>query len=471
MLSRVKIKQMERATAAGSLASLSYYLDRVVINSQPSPRAFGLIAEPWQRELIRPKIPMLEGLAGISRSPPAATQPWSFCDVLARGHDKTSLEGRLATWLLLASRRPIQGYILAEDKDQGALVLAAMKLEADLNPWVSARLSFTRNSIRGPGGIVEVVPADAGSAYGFRGNLFIFDEWANWRKPKCQDVWTAVYSGSEKMTPRVLGIVTNAGYRGSWQWEAYEGFRGNSDFVVWDKPGQLASWMSPARVAKLKDAVTPSEGRRLFDNEWIDIGEDQNYISLDEAKACSDDSIHPRMIRAPGVGNYVLIVDYGPKRDRTVLLVAHWNEATATCILDRMDVHLGGTLSDSDLRARIATLVSAFKPTRIVIDPHQTLGVIEELRAKNLPVEEVQFRGGRLNGELCSSLRTAVSHRRVRWYPGCGSLGDTDTLELELARLVTKQKDYGYRFDHAATGHDDRAFCVALAVLLCPTVV
>jgi len=446
-----------------SRLSLGYYLEHVVINANPEPRRFGLIAEPWQRELIGRKIPMLEGLAGLRPNP----GPWSFCDILARGHDKTSLEGRLATWLLLASRRPIQGYILAEDKDQGALVLDALATEARLNPWIDAQLRIVKNEVTGPGGKIEVVPADAGSAYGFRGNLFIFDEFCNWRKPRCRDVWTAVDSGTEKITPRVLGVVSNAGYIGSWQHEVYKRFCADSDFQIWDRKGQLASWMSPARVAKLKERLSPAEGRRLFDNEWIDVGEDLGYLTYGQATACVRPDLVYRMFRQPGVTNYVVVVDYGPKRDRTVFLVAH-AAADGTVVVDRMDV-LSGEVPVETVKERLDTLLRLFRPERIVIDPFQMLGVIEGLRGRGEPVEEVKFRSGALNHELCECLRTAVSHRRVAWYPGAGSLGADDTLEHELSRLITVRKSYGFRFDHEATGHDDRAFCLALAVRVCPT--
>lgn len=465
MISSQKIAEAERVHAFFSRLSLAYYLQNVTINCAPEPRAFGQVMEPWQRELLAPKIPMFEALAGVSTKPHVG--PWSFCDILARGHDKTSLEGRLATWLLLASRRHIQGYILAEDRDQGALVLDAMDVETKLNPWVRRQLKFTRNEVRGPGGVIEVVPADAGSAYGFRGNLFIFDEWANWKKPKCRDVWRAVYSGTEKIQPRVLGVVSNAGYLGSWQHGYYQGFKKNPDFVVWDKRGQQASWMDRARVDRLKEGESQAEGRRLFDNEWIDIGEDNGYLSREDALKCVRANLKLRMIRESGVGNYVLVVDYGPRRDRTVFCIAHLN-ADAETVIDRMDVMVAPTSID-EVRKRLATLMRAFRPARIVIDPYQTLGLIEELREQQQPVEEVEFRAGKLNGELAVTLRTAVSHQQVLWYPKCGALGEKgeDDTETELARLVTKQKAYGYRFDHDSTNHDDRAFCLALAIHHC----
>ena len=167
--------------------------------------------------------------------------------------------------------------------------------------------------------------------------------------------------------------------------------------------------------------------------------------------------------------NYCLFVDYGPKRDRTVFLVAHATPE-GSVVVDRCDVWTGVT-PVGRVGERIDSIIAAFRPGLILIDPFQTLGIIEALRARMLPVEEVEFRSGRLNKELADTLRTAVVSKRVAWYPGCGALPDGDTLEQELGRLVTKRKAYGYRFDHEATGHDDRAFCLALACRYCPGVV
>lgn len=442
-----------------SRRSLSYYLNNVVINANPQPARFGDVAEPWQRQLYRPKIAMFEGLAGLRTYP----GPWSFCDILARGHDKTSLEGRLATWLLLASRRQIRGYIVAADKDQGALVLQAIQDEARLNPWVDEVIKIRKNRVISDRGFFEIVPADASSAWGLRGNVYICDEWCNWPK-KSQEVWKAVISGREKIQPAILGIVTNAGFLGSWQHAIYEGIKASSDFVVWDKKGQLASWMPRERVDALRAMLPPSEARRVYDNEWIDVGEEADYLTRDEIARCVDPSLYLRLSRAPGVNNYVVTVDYGPKRDRSVICVMHAT-GLGSAIIDRMDVRQG-RLSVEELEAWLSSVLAAFPPSCVVIDPYQMAGTIERF-GRQYRVEPVEFRGGRTNQAMAMTLRAAIVHGLVKWYPTCGDLPG-DTLADELSRLVTVRKAYGFRFDHEATGHDDRAFAIAGGLLTTP---
>jgi hypothetical protein len=168
---------------------LGYFLDAVLIASSPTPLRFGASADPWQRELIAPKIPAIHAVAGYA---PGYLGPRSFLGILPRGHDKSSLEGRIANFLLTYSRTAILGYIVAADKDQGRLIVDAMRAEAEINPWFGRHLKFSKYEVSGPAGRFEVVPADAGSAFGFRGNVYILDEVTHWKAGVGQQVWEAV---------------------------------------------------------------------------------------------------------------------------------------------------------------------------------------------------------------------------------------------------------------------------------------
>lgn len=450
----MNVKKIYALHGALSRHSLRYYLDHVVINSSPDPAAWGNVREPWQDSILYAKIPMFEALAGLN---PGYVGPWSFCDILPRGHDKSSLEGRLATWLLLASRRTIHGYFLAADRDQGALILQAMRDEARLNPWVDEQLAFSRGKVEGPAGFFEVLPADAGGAFGLRGNVYICDEWTNWRKPVSHEMWKAVLSGREKVQPTILGILSNAGFFGTWQEKVWRDIQTDPDFVVYEAPGPLASWMDAARIARLRSKLgSPAEARRVFNNEWINAGEDHDYLTAAEARACIDPDLFYRLRRPDRNAPCVASIDYAPKKDRTVCLVGHARE-DGTAIVDRMDVMQ--TVPPSAVLDWVKDVAPRFEPDEWVIDPYQMLGVIEEMRNLRLPVHEYTSRGGAGNFEIAQVLRASVANRRVLWYPGCGL-----ELEDELAKLVTKKRPYGFRIDHTSTGHDDQA--VALGMFL-----
>lgn len=463
-----------------SKLSLRYFLDAVVINSSPKPMRWGAVRESWQDDLINRKIGPFEALAFPERcykgsdgqlryTPEGTPSPWSFADFCPRGHDKTSLEGRLASWLLFASRRKIHGYILAADRDQGALVLQAMQDEASLNEWLACDLKFTRNKVSGPGGDIEIVPADAASAFGFRGNFYVADEWANWSSTaKARELWSAVYSGTEKMNPRILGIVSNAGRNFTWQREFYDKILSDPDFVHTSLDGPKASWMPPERIARLMANMPPAEARRLFLNKWIDPGEDYDFLSAAEIAACRDVSLGYRLRRKPLVTNHVASIDYGPKRDRTVCCIGHQDAAGVT-IIDRFDTMQGSPenpVPTTAVRDWIIDIQKGFTPREYVVDSYGLSGVLEWMQSQHLPYKEFTARGGTGNFELAQTLRAAVASANVRWYPGCGKLDD-DTLESELSQIIVKKMSYGFRIDHESNKHDDRA--VALGMLLCRT--
>lgn len=451
-----------------SRRSLDYYLHNVVINSQPEPRRFGLAADPWQWELLAPKIPALESLAGLRRD---YRGPLSFMSVLARGHDKSSLEGRMVTWLLLASRRTIHGYILAADKDQGRLIIQAIQDEAAHNPWVADQLDIQRNTVRGPAGEVEVLPADAASAYGLRGNLFICDELTHWKNQK---VWTAVVSGREKVPGAILIVLSNAGLLGTWQHEIRLAVDSDPDWVVFERPGHLASWMDEARLTALRNKLPPSEAERLYDNKWIDPAAEFDYLRRGEVQACADLGrslgLVSRLRREIGVQNYVVGIDYGSRKDRTAFVVLHLDEDGRTRI-DRMDVWQGtpaDPVSVTRVEDHVWELERLFSPAAWVVDPYQMAGTIERMQRKGLPVESFNARGGAANYEMAQHLRARIVNRLIAWPPGTGDLdvkGRTESLLDELVALRVKRRPYGFRFDHENQKHDDRAVAIGMADL------
>lgn len=435
---------------------LAYYLDHVVINSSPRPRAWGLIREPWQDELLRHKVPMFEALAGLWTPPQGFV--WNFCDVLPRGHDKSSLEGRLCSWLLLYSTRPINAYILAADRDQGRLIVQAMREEAELNPWVSDRLTFAADTVTGPSGTVTVLPADVGGANGLRGNLYIFDEVTNWDKPKARDMWRTVMSGTAKVNPTVCGVLTNAGYIGSWQEKVIRPLARSKRWHYSEAPGPLASWMDAEKIAELRTQLaSPAEARRLYDNKWINAAEELDYLSRDEVLACFDDTRMYRPVGDARVRNYIVSIDYGPKRDRTACCVIHREGGLA--VVDRLDVW-AGPCEPSEVLAWCKEIQRGFRVAEYVVDPYQLGFLIESLRRDRCNVHEYLSRGGAGNIEIATVLRGFVATGSLRLYPGAGH-----ELVDELSNLIVKRKSYGFRIDHDSSRHDDQAVCLAMALV------
>lgn len=459
-----KIRTAENLLLEMSRRSVRDYMGAVLINAGTGPKRFGDAADPWQLDLLKPKLRAIEALAGHRND---YTGPWSFMSILARGHDKSSLEGRICTWLLLASKRPIHGYILAADRDQGRLILQAMQDEYNLNAWLHGQITFTKNVVTGPGGFVEVLPCDAASSYGLRGNLYIADEFTHWKREK---EWTAMISGREKVDPSLLIVLSNAGLLGTWQHDVRTRVEHDDDWVLFERRGQLATWMNRERIEKMRLLLPPSEGRRLYDNVWIDPVEDLDYLRREEVEACAELGrrlgLRGLTFRSPVVSNYVGSLDYGPRKDRTVFTILH-EDADRRVIVDRMDVWQGSGDNPVSIRRvedHLRDLHRTFRPKTWVVDEYQMAGTIEALTSEGIPVERFAARGGQANYEAAQWLRQRIVNRTIAWYDGCGAIGK-ETLVDELAGLRVKRMSYGYRFDHENQKHDDRAVALCMAGL------
>lgn len=466
-----------RMRAEQARLSVAHFLNCIVIPSSPEPRMFADVADDWQREMLAPKLPAFEHLAGRN---PDYKGPLRFMTVLARGHNKSSLEAWISTALVYSSERHIHGYILAADRDQGRLILQAQEDLLRLNDWLQPYVSVTKDTITGPCGEVTVLPCDASSSMGLRGNLYILDEFVHWKRQK---EWTALVTGMNKVRPAVCVALSNAGLEGSWQHDAFlSAQRSPKTWKVFHKPGTLATWLDKAAIEEDKLLIPPSEADRLYENKWIDPAAEHDYLRRAEVEDCEKLGqrlgLELRVRRRVGVDNYVAAIDYGPKRDRTVLVVLHL-APDGLVVIDRLDVwqgcdYPGLTVPVAAVEKWITDVRRQFNPVAWVLDSYQMEGTLQWMQREGMPAEPFNSRGGQGNYALAQHLRAIVAERRLVWYPGAGNIQvadkrtgttRTETLVDELVALRVKRMPYGYRFDHENQKHDDRAVAIGMASL------
>lgn len=464
---RESINSAYKVVLESSSQSPLHYLQHCIIDAKPEPAPYRTLAEPWQWALAQRLSPYFTSLAGLAPKP----SPPNIWLTLPKGHDKSSLIGRLISWSLAFTRVPFNAYVCAADKEQAGYLAEAMNVETTLNPWLRQRLSFNNYLVKGQNSSrLTILAADAAGSQGIRPDIIIFDEIVHCAKP---DLFHHILSGSEKRQAIVI-VITNAGIKFSWQWDALQSALTSPFWYCYQAPGPLASWMSPARIADISRMLPLSESRRLFQNIWVDPGDVNGYLTLPEIQRGLDPSLTYSLAPLPGT-QYVASIDYGAVKDRTALSLLHMEPSTGRIIVDRLDVLQGSRthpIQISLIEDWLHSIRKTYPLSCVIVDPHQMESTIQRFSGL-LPIERWTPRGGKANYEMATAFRSALLNNLLSWYPSCGELLTTDpisklpiseTLEDELLMLQLKPMAYGFRVDHLPSRHDDRFCSLAMAV-------
>ena len=449
-----------------SCKGIENYLNYLVINSAPDPAPFAEVAYPFQWDRASKIGPAIEAIAGLR---PNYTGPRGFFEVAARGFDKTTGLGRLLNWAVAFSPKPLKIVAAASDRDQAHLLAEAMQTEAKLNPWLEERINFTTRAITGPGGVLKIQSADAGSAYGLTPDIMILDEIVWWPK---RDLFDALMSGRQKRPGAVTLIITNAGVIPSWQHDNYELFKDMNDWEVYSYSSRVKTWMSQEQKDVERKLLPEGLAKRVFDNVWLDAAEESGYLT----KAHRDDAqelgtrmgLTYKQCGEPGKRYYVG-VDYGARKDRTCVTVVH-NEKTAAgpiLVVDRMDVFCGSKsnpVSLDRLEELLREINLSFSRPTFVVDPYQLEQIIQRL-GTFMRIERFDARAGNRNYEMAELLRSLFANNRLAFYQGCGIISTGEDWYKELSQLIVKPTGATYRFDHTKQQHDDRTVAVGMAAL------
>ena len=469
-----RIKLGQELGKSGLIVRLDSFLSKVIIDSRPEPALYFNKAEAWQRDLDHFLGPALEKAIGVNKE---YNGPNRFMIVMPRGHDKTSKLGRLANYALTFAKFPITIAAGAVDSHQASLLTEAMETEARLNEWYGKYLEFQKEKVLGATGRLDILTSDAPSAYGRRDDITIIDELTHWKK---RDLWDSLFSGAEKRNTGVFIIITNAGIKGTWQHDVFKVANESPYWKVYSTPiGHRTGWMDASQIDFTRSLLNKGMADRVIDNKWIDADTETIFLTGPEVDQCSNVGkelgLERRERADRSLGRrYIVTIDYAPKKDRTVLTVMHKEvlEGASFILVDEMDVWQGSDTRPTSIRQLeewISERNQRYYYPDIVADPYQMEATCQKFSSTN-EVFRFESRGGKRNYEMAENLRHLILNGRLAWYPRCGEIvdrkGNLDTLEQELKDLVLKPNmNYGYRFDHIASKHDDRAVAIGMGAL------
>ena len=413
-------------------------------------RRWGEVAEPWQWDLAR-------WFFAADESP----FRW---ESRPRGGSKSSdVAGLLLVAILTTLPAGSRSYVVAADRDQAALVVDAAAGFIARTPALSSALTHTNLRVTSrSGSTLDVLAADAASAWGLRPAVAVCDEFCQWPTTcNAKGLWQAVSSAMGKVQGARLLCTTTSGDPGHWTRSIYDAARTSPSWSVQDVPGPLP-WASEAFLAEQRAMLPESVYRRLHLNEWC-AAEDR-LTNIQDVSVCM--TLPGPLDPMPG-HQYVVALDIGVTNDRTVAAVMHSERqndderfVVQRHVLDRMEVWTGSPRRPVDLSAVeewVAISARAYR-ARLVVDPWQAKGMIQRLRSRGVQVREFLF-SQQSAGRLAMTLHTVIRDHRLA-IPNDQALID----ELLNVRLRETAPNV-YRLDHDSDQHDDRAVTLGMALV------
>lgn len=236
-----------------------------------APRSFGAIADDWQWELAELLALPVEwlaqrGLPSLSGETPATKHFWIE---LPKKHNKTTLGAAICSYLLQNATRQLNIHVAAANRSKQAKIIRdQIAVLRRLNPELLSSVGVPEVAdIRGRAGVLQLLAADEATTQGGLPHLTLCDEVTVWNQLHGENLWSTLHSNWIAHQGIFL-VLSNAGYAGSWQEKRYRDALDSSNWTVYSLKGRHASWLSDEAWQIIRSEQTPTEARRVCDNEW-----------------------------------------------------------------------------------------------------------------------------------------------------------------------------------------------------------
>jgi hypothetical protein len=388
---------------------------------------------------------------------PEGVTPYHYL-TRARGFAKTG-DGAAFVLALLLAQLPSSSrcYWLAADKEQGGLAIDSIRGFVARTPELAGALDIDsfRVTVRRSGSSLEVLAADAPSAFGRRPALVVVDELAMWLDTESsRRVFDAMTSALAKVEGARCLVITSAGDPSHFAYRVLEHARRDPLWRVHEVSGP-PPWVDRERLAEQRRRLLPSMYERLFANRWVES--EDRLTTIADVRGCVG---HAGDLGYESGRRYVASLDIGLVRDRTACVVAHGEDRPGglVVVVDRVQVWEGSRRRPVDLGEVEAWVEEVCREYRapLVFDPFQAAHLTQRLKARGVRVEPFTFSQQHI-GRLAVTLFRLLRDRLL-------DLPDDDALVDEIAAVRLRETAPGaYRIDHDSNRHDDRVIALAMA--------
>jgi hypothetical protein len=388
-------------------------------------------------------------------------------DSRPRGGSKTTDAAALCAVLMVAVLPPGSSLVcFAVDRDQARLLGTALRGFTARTPALRGVLDVDAYAATTPSGSrLEILSADAASAWGRKDAFVVADEVTAWpATANARELWEAIFSSTGKVAGAKLLAICTSGDPAAWTAGIYRSALKSPAWTVAETPGPL-SWVSPSFLAEQRLMLPESSYRRLHLNQWC--APSDVLASRDDLLACA--TLEGDLPPQSGC-QYRMGVDAGWTNDRYVVTIAHGEPVRdergrlvgQRVIVDRQKAWAGTKKRPVDFEEcenHIVELARLYRPCKVICDPAQMVNSMQRLRRAGVHVEPYIFTQPSV-GKLALSLMLAIRNR-VLAIPNDPALLD----ELANIRLHEGTTPGTFRMDpNSAKGHDDRAVSLALCV-------
>jgi len=471
------------------------FRESLTVPTGTGPRRFGDVMADFQRKRFASLDPALIAIARGQK--PAIGRHWWEA---TKGASKDSDLAVALLWLLAFCPRTLQCQVGAADADQANELRKAAKAILKHNAWLGGTITIQAWSITNTRteSICEIIAADIGGSHGARPDVLILNELSHVTK---HEFASNLMDNAAKMPNGLAIIATNAGIRGTWQFQWRENAR-TSPRWCFNQYSQPAPWLDPGELDEAARRNSASRFARLWRGVWVDGGGD----ALDGVaiQAAVDRTLRPLVERQPGLA-FAGGLDLAVSRDHAAFVVVgksvghverieHQRPARRLPLAFRAMAELGIIDAPDEApeveylehpgsgRLRLASVQSWRPPANgqidlsaveaAVLDAHRRFGLTvfydpfqcalmaQQLRRAGVRMEEVTFVGANLDA-MAAQLLEQFNSRNI-------DLFEHPELLADLGRLNIVEKSYGHKLEATRDregGHADRATGLALAVL------
>ncbi len=407
----------------------------------------GDVLEPWQRADFEAMDNALLEAAGRKPYDPSTIR-YSWQE-RPRGHSKSSDAAAAALWFLLFARGAFPIIVAAADRDQAKLVRDAIDRLVKLNPWIGGVVKVNSFEILGRSGSkLSVISCDVGSSFGATPRLVIADEVCHWPQSTGEELWGSLFSSAGKRRECCVLSISNAGMVGTWTHQLRDRIQNNPAWRFSRLEGPQASWITPAVLEQQQRLLLPKQFQRLWLNQWTD--QEGDAIEPELIDRAIDKTLSPMERAEPGFV-YVAGVDVGLTSDATGLVVLAKDPRAQRVRLAKVRLWKPTkkiSVSLSEVEAEIRELHRAFRFAKVLIDPFQTIQMIERLKNDRLPVEAMPVNSA-FYSKSARNVLSAFSDGLVQLFDNFDLVRDLRAMSLieqppGNVRLVLPKTDAGH---------------------------